>query len=178
VTIQDLGSIGELVAAVATVVTLAYLALQIRQHSNSSRAEAARGTVDGNAAMLAVAQDPELTRIFVAGLSDFDALDPIERTRFAYTFGSMIGSVARHYENVSLGILDETHFKSHNWGHLMMLETPGGSQFWHALDSTFPPEFRDFVLREVKVRPPVPSGPRASAAQQGTAADKLDPGAT
>ena len=37
-TIQDLGSIGELIAAIATVVTLAYLALQIRQNTISTRA--------------------------------------------------------------------------------------------------------------------------------------------
>ena len=32
-TIQDLGSIGELIAAVATLATLVYLAVQIRQNS-------------------------------------------------------------------------------------------------------------------------------------------------
>ena len=37
VTIQDLGSLGELIAAVATIVTLAYLAVQIR--SNTIRSE-------------------------------------------------------------------------------------------------------------------------------------------
>ena len=163
-TIQDLGSLGELIAAVATVATLVYLAMQIREHSRSTRAEAARGTVDGNPAMLAVAQDPELTKIFVSGLSDFTALDRFEKTRFAYTFGSMIGAVGRHYENVTLGILEEAHFKSHNWGHLMMLETPGGSQFWHTYVDTFPPEFRDFVSREVKVRPKTNSGTNESAA--------------
>jgi hypothetical protein len=35
VTIQDIGSIGELVAALATVATLAYLALQIRQNTTA-----------------------------------------------------------------------------------------------------------------------------------------------
>ena len=32
-TIQDLGSIGELVAAIATIATLVYLAIQIRQNT-------------------------------------------------------------------------------------------------------------------------------------------------
>lgn len=41
-TIQDLGSIGELTAAVATVVTLAYLAIQIRTTNRLARAEASR----------------------------------------------------------------------------------------------------------------------------------------
>ncbi len=36
-TIQDLGSLGELIAAVATVATLVYLALQIRQNTHTLR---------------------------------------------------------------------------------------------------------------------------------------------
>ena len=38
-TIQDLGSIGELVAAMATLGTLIYLALQIRQNSQTVKAQ-------------------------------------------------------------------------------------------------------------------------------------------
>lgn len=151
-TLQEFGIISEIVAAIATVATLAYLALQIRQHSQSSQAEAARGTVDGDPAMLAVVQDGELTKIFVDGLSDFSSLNPYEQTRFAYTFGIMLGGVARHYVNVELGIIDEGHFKVQNWGHLMMLETPGGSQFWHTHAESFQPAFRNFVLREIKLK--------------------------
>jgi hypothetical protein len=42
VTIQDLGSLGELVAAIATVATLIYLASQIRASNRLARAEASR----------------------------------------------------------------------------------------------------------------------------------------
>jgi len=35
ITIQDLGSIGELIAAIATIATLAYLAIQIRQNTHT-----------------------------------------------------------------------------------------------------------------------------------------------
>lgn len=38
-TIQDWGSVGELLAAVATVATLGYLAVQVRQNTQSTRAE-------------------------------------------------------------------------------------------------------------------------------------------
>ena len=162
-TFQEFGTLSEIIAALATVITLVYLALQIRQHSQSSQAEAARGTVDGDPAMLAVVQDQELTKIFVDGLSDYNSLNPYEQTRFAYTFGIMIGGVARHYVNVELGIIKEGHFKAHNWGHLMMLETPGGSAFGHAHVESFQPQFRDFVLREVKLRPKNGSSHRESA---------------
>ncbi len=42
VTIQDLGSLGELVAAIATVATLIYLAIQIRASNRLARAGASR----------------------------------------------------------------------------------------------------------------------------------------
>ena len=38
-TIQDLGSVGEFVAAIATLVTLAYLSFQIRQSTKVARAQ-------------------------------------------------------------------------------------------------------------------------------------------
>lgn len=41
-TIQDLGSLGELIAAVATVATLIYLSIQIRASNRLARAEASR----------------------------------------------------------------------------------------------------------------------------------------
>ena len=43
--IQDLGSIGELVAAIATIATLVYLAIQIQQNTRATRATSARETL-------------------------------------------------------------------------------------------------------------------------------------
>ncbi len=64
----------------------------------------------------------------------------------------MIGSAARQYENVILGFATEDHFLARNYGHLALLETPGGSEFWHFYKESVPPEFRDFVSRKIKVR--------------------------
>jgi hypothetical protein len=47
-TIQDLGSIGELIAAIATVATLAYLALQIRQNTRAIQGSALRARDDAH----------------------------------------------------------------------------------------------------------------------------------
>ena len=45
-TLQDLGSVGEFVAAIATLATLIYLATQIRQNSESVKAAAAQSDQD------------------------------------------------------------------------------------------------------------------------------------
>jgi hypothetical protein len=46
VTLQDLGSVGELIAAVATVITLLYLAVQIRQNTRAVRGSAIQGMTE------------------------------------------------------------------------------------------------------------------------------------
>lgn len=46
-TIQELGSIGELLGALATIVTLAYLATQIRQNTKAARVSSLQHTLDG-----------------------------------------------------------------------------------------------------------------------------------
>ncbi len=65
VTIQDLGSLGELIAAIATVATLIYLAFQIRANTRSVRAssfqELDRGIREVHVAM---AGNSELSRIW------------------------------------------------------------------------------------------------------------------
>jgi hypothetical protein len=58
VTIQDLGNIGELIAAVATVLTLFYLAVQIRASTRVARLEALHSTTAATPShSVAIAQD-------------------------------------------------------------------------------------------------------------------------
>ena len=45
-TIQELGSLGELIAAIATVITLAYLALQIRQSAKVTGQSAVHSSIE------------------------------------------------------------------------------------------------------------------------------------
>jgi len=82
-TIQDLGSIGELVAAVATVATLAYLAISIRQNTRALRSSVHHALSDSHAHYnLLLAQDADLAKLFNAGAADLDALSPEDRHRF------------------------------------------------------------------------------------------------
>ncbi len=159
-TIQDLGSIGEFVAAIATLVTLGYLAIQIRQLSKATRAEAARGTRDNDPVVLALAQDPALNELFVTGLSRHEDLTPLDQARFAWVLGLIVGAASRNYHDVTLGILDERHFMENARGQLMFLETSGGAEFWRRFSHTLPPAFRAFVERELDIKRTAP-GPGA-----------------
>ena len=67
-TIEDLGSIGELVAAIATIATLFYLAVQIRQNTRTVEAAAFQSGVDGiNHLNNLLAHDESMARVLRLG---------------------------------------------------------------------------------------------------------------
>ena len=73
-TIQDLGSVGELIAAIATIATLAYLAIQIRQSAKVARANLAKDILlASRAALLEIAANEQLAEIAAGKSSDLGA---------------------------------------------------------------------------------------------------------
>ncbi len=78
VTIQDLGSLGELIAAVATVATLVYLALQIRQNTRTLRHAAERAVLeDANSWRTNLIRDHGVAELYRKGLLDPNARDEV-----------------------------------------------------------------------------------------------------
>lgn len=82
-TIQELGSIGEFIAAVATVATLAYLAIQVRQNTRALRSSTFEQiSMDMSLAADSIAKSPDLAAILAkVGLGE---RTPEERLRFHF----------------------------------------------------------------------------------------------
>ena len=65
VTIQDVGSIGEMIAAIATIGTLAYLAIQVRQNTRALRSSTFQEIAnDMSVSSEAICTHPELSTVF------------------------------------------------------------------------------------------------------------------
>ena len=74
--IQDLGSLGELVAAVATLVTLLYLAMQIRHNTRSLDQSLENAVADGARRWREhVIHHPEVAQLYLKGMFEPDSLD-------------------------------------------------------------------------------------------------------
>lgn len=81
--IQDLGALGELVAAFATIATLLYLAVQIRQGNRNLHESTSAAVNQGWASINSrLSSDGQLAEIFVRGREDIESLDAIELERF------------------------------------------------------------------------------------------------
>ena len=95
--IQDLGSIGELIAALATLATLIYLTFQVRQNTASVNSNNFNNAMQGfNAFNTQLMTDPNLTRILYDGNADPMALSEEERRQYV----QMAVTIANVYRNL------------------------------------------------------------------------------
>ena len=144
-TIQDLGSVGELIAAVATIATLAYLALQIRASVRATRAEARR-TMDavGLDAVSRIAESPELAALYTRGLGDPETLSPEDWFRFTLSlsvFFSMHETawIETQEDTLAPGELEKQFDRLKAFA-----LSPGGRIWWQQRSGMYPREFRDY----------------------------------
>lgn len=145
-TIQDLGSLGELIAAVATVVTLAYLAIQIRENTKAIRSES-RGRISSQVQGYAsiIGGSTEVASVFTRGLAGMRALSPEEQNQFAFLFSMIVNQMHDAHLEYRLGVGSKENLEANSTNTLGLLQTPGGRDFWRANATAFGTDFQSYV---------------------------------
>ena len=140
VTIQDLGSLGELIAAIATVATLIYLALQIRQNTRALRHAAERAIrEDANSWRANLIQHPEVAELYRNGLVDPDALDSVGRLRFRMLLDALFATWQYIFRaEHQFGESNEPHVRG-------TLAQPGGARYWAEERARFDAAFVQYI---------------------------------
>ena len=145
-TIADISSIGQALAAVATVLSLVFVGYQIRQNTRATRAAAHHSVSNSlNEINRMFAENADLTKIWVAGLQDRKQLSAEEQWRF--------DSICRAYMHVCETMFVQTELGSgHDGVHLAeengirtIMASPGSREWWDENPFGFGPEFRSYV---------------------------------
>lgn len=85
-TIDSLGSLANLVIAVATVASLIYVATQIRENTSWNRRQALEKIIDRVIEWSARQnENPEILAIYLEGLEGFDSFDAEKKHRYHYS---------------------------------------------------------------------------------------------
>lgn len=91
--LQSLANIGEVIGAVVVVLSLVYLAIQVRQSTQAQRTENYARALERLAAMQSVlGQDDEISLVFSKGVVDSSKLTPQERVRFTWSLYEAFGA--------------------------------------------------------------------------------------
>lgn len=156
-TISELGSVGELVGAVATIATLAYLAVQIRSSTRAVNSASAQSVHESFATWYRMlATDGELSDLTAKGLGDYSALSDSEKGRFVAVAMAILLCSQDAFAKWREGSLSGELWSG--WEHVVMnlLHTPGGKMFWQERRYLFGASYQGHIENDIMKRTPHP----------------------
>ena len=158
-TIQDWGSVGELVGAIATVATLVYLAIQIRTNTRIAKTSALQSMLAGSRDhfLKHMYADGEVCDIMTRGFNSTDELDQNEKTRFTCFIIEQVLQMQDIMQRHDAGLVTYTdHLAWLEWT-CLLLRTPGGREVWPQVSSVTTPTINGILNAHLRENPDAPS---------------------
>jgi hypothetical protein len=153
-TLEDLGNIGEVVGGIAVIVSLLYLAWQIRQNTEAVRASAVDSSINHSMGVRqSIFESPELTHLYHEGSRDPASLSEEELFRFRLLCHNMLLSHWNIFSQSRFADLTSETWSSQRHVVKRMLSSEGGRWFWSNYRQEFEPSFQDEV-DEILGEPP------------------------
>ena len=151
------GAVGEILGAVAVVVTLVYLAIQLRQNTRaltSSTFHAVSSSMGQNMEILA--SDPALAALLIKAQSGPSALTEEERARFGFVMRMAFRRVETVYVQRSFGFIAPRLTEGFERSALSAVIAGGAREWWEASKDAFSADFASWVDHELatnQIRP-------------------------
>ena len=138
-------AIAEIASATGVIITLLYLAKQIRAQTKESRLAAAHEIAEGFRDMLLPFADADLCEVFVRANTDFDGLTDAERVQMITVNSRNIRLWEEAYHQFKGGRLDENIWNTMVRQYSSYLSAPSFLRVWKLRSAYYDDEFREFV---------------------------------
>jgi len=154
VTLEDLGNIGEFVAAILVFVSLLYLAIQIRQNTKSVRTSTYQAVLESSHRVNELFADPRIERIYRVGRKDLRQLKENELAQFKALVSNIIGFHEALFLQRQQGAIDDDFFVNRFSSFHYIISQPGVRAIWEERGRNY--FARSFVKRvdELLAAPP------------------------
>ncbi len=144
----ELASIASLVSAVAFVVSVIYVSIQIRNNTRAVRASAFQQVVDSFAGIsLDIAKDRNLVDLYLRASKDSASLSELERMQYSLMLQSFLRRAENVFFQTEIHLLQSDHWSGIRESIKAIVDPPGARECWSAIKSRLNPEFRVFIDR-------------------------------
>ena len=146
-----IGALGEVIGAIAVVVTLIYLAAQIKQNTHalkSSTFQDISSTLAKNGEVIATT--PGLPELFLKAEKGLSALSPEEQVKFSAFCLMTHRRIESIYVQESLGALDPILSSGFKRSILSAYGNQGYREWWERSAYSFSDEFADWINTEIE----------------------------
>lgn len=145
-TFNELGNIGEFVSSIAVLISLIYLAIQVRKSAEAAQTSTYHSIVSDFGQMNQVmAAEPDLSFLYVTALESFADLEPSEKARISQLFYLTFRSFENMFYQRKKGYLEDDVWIG--WKKLMVsyFQRPGFQIWWSMRRDVFSQSFVEFL---------------------------------
>lgn len=144
--LESLANLGEIIGAITVVVSLIYLAVQVRQNTRAQQTENFSRALDRVAAIQAtLSQDPDVSIIFSKGVSDPSDLTSRERMQFTWTMYELFGAFEFMFLASKSNEIPEEIWQRWSSAVAWWLTFSGVKTWWEARPIPFSRSFTSYV---------------------------------
>jgi hypothetical protein len=148
--LQDLGSIGDFVGGIAVVISLVYLAFQIRRSTLAIRAAMIQAASHHMSEILEMmVRDAEVFRLFQAGTHDFESLSEQDQQRFSLFMGAVLSGFENVVAQTEHGVLPREWWVGAANRLRGTFALPGTLQWWARGKHAFNVQLQSWIDRAV-----------------------------
>lgn len=152
-----IGAIGEILGAAAVVVSLIYLASQIRLSNMQAQGDAySQWMTTFNDTIKGWVKDRETVQVMQNGFTDFAALSKVDQAIFAQQIAALINHWSLAVELAERKLITEQLVKTATEVTVSVCSTSGGRQYFESNYVAYPrgPQLLELVNAEESVLPP------------------------
>jgi hypothetical protein len=156
--LETINAAAQLIAALAVIASLFYLAMQIRQNTRSMRAIVVNSLAQSIADLIRpMAEDSGLTHAFSTSIENWNKATPEDRIRALPLFFSTFKLFENVWFQQRQGTLDREQWEGWDAYIRMYDHRPGVKTWWPMRRAAFAVRFRDYVERSEPISelPPI-----------------------
>ena len=147
--IQEWGAISEMVGAIAIVVSLIYVGVQIRQNTQATRVMTSQAFVESYFGVIGqITRHPAFWDVYWRGLGGLSNLQGGELAAFGAWTGHLIRTWESFYFQWKAGAFEDQIWSGWKHQYRDVFVYPGIQEEWKIRRDYFSDEFREFVERE------------------------------
>jgi hypothetical protein len=165
-TLSDLASIGSLVSGVAVLISLIYLALQVRQSDRNQRTLLQQGSSIRNAQGAARLIEPHLAALYAKAVHNETDFTTAQVVQLATQLRASLLGFQDQYMLKRLSLIDSIQLESQERVYQVTLALPIMRALWISSRSSYAPEFASYVdatIKDVPLAAPADLGDRLRA---------------
>ena len=149
---EAVGAIAELLGAIGVIISLVYLAIQIRQNTRSSRAATFQAVVsDAQRINALVIENEDIARLRRVGFVEPEKLNPDELVRFHRLLGTYFRFQDNLWQQRQNGTLDEDQYRGYFEVLRRLVAEPGAQLYWADNRDSYSSSFQSLMSKKFDV---------------------------